>query len=726
MSDKPSRSNGLQAIFKELESEAPKLLPRAIEYAIFKHGNPDTPIYTDRIRQHSLELDVLASQYPAIPAFAEKLYRLHREMLPFYYQMRYLTKEEATRYADGKIPLLTPLRATDNPETELQVGKDPVFFTGDPVSALRETFSQNIYNALCWRARAELFEVMDTTTGQQGKEFAAIVNGRRQRFPVSDEALISTLNSLNEAEFPRLIRILATFKTAVSTMITAMPMFIIKNFFRDTLAGFVAGHYWQMPFVSTLRGSLFAARDVVTGHDEAMRDYLLQGGFYSGLVESEVSVDSKVLGSTGSLKFQKAKQRFKLLVHLFTRPAWVAEAGTRIVQYQKARSAGVNKYEAIQAARMVSSDFANIGASRKWRMYVHTVPFMNAAIQGFDQLYQICRPEYRINLNNPRWGTDRRQHVAKTLRAGVCLAVMSFGVWLWNTDDHTRLDQYLEETDYEKASYLTLYDVHDDTDIRIPVPFQIGAAFMKVPEIFFDLSTGTESLAGPRFLWSLIHGNLAISWLPSVVQPFWEVMTNTNFFGSPIIPGYMANWPPVRQFFSRSTPRPMIFTGQILGVSPLHVQIFVRSWTGHLGTLVITALDELMWDSEFYGEKPFPRTLGLLTGLASIQGYQYKSRSRWSEEFYEMSNWADGWTRGGWVSKEQRPIEARQVSSIANKAKRRLSKLNKRIDKIREHKDISRGEKEKEIIAIYLERTTIYERAVMEMRGLYELWQREN
>ena len=104
----------------------------------------------------------------------------------------------------------------------------------------------------------------------------------------------------------------------------------------------------------------------------------------------------------------------------------------------------------------------------------------------------------------------------KTLRTGACLAGMAFGVWLWNTGEDTRLTQYLGETEYEKASYLTLYDVHGNTDIRIPVPFQIGAAFMKLPEIGFDLSTGTETLAGPRFLWSLIHGNLAISWLPSM------------------------------------------------------------------------------------------------------------------------------------------------------------------------------------------------------------------
>ena len=641
MSAKPSRKNGLQVIIKELESQAPGLLPRAIEYAIFKYGNPDVPVYTDLIRQHTQELDELASQHPAIPVFAEKLYWLHREMLPFYYQMRYLTREEATRYEDGKMPLLAPLRPADNPETELRVGRDPVFFTDDPVSALREVFSQNIYNALCWRARTELFKVMNATTGQQGMEFAAIVNGQRQRFLVNDEALISTLNSLNEAEFPMLIRFLATFKTAVSTMITAMPMFIIKNVFRDTLAGFVAGRYWQMPFISTFKGSISAGRDIVSGHDEAMRDYLLQGGFYSGLVESEVRIESKIHGLTDGLKFQKAKQRFKHLVHLFTRPAWVAEAGTRIHQYQQALAEGANKYDAIRAARMVSSDFANIGASRRWRMYVHTVPFMNAAIQGLDQLYQICRPEYRNDLKKPRWGADRRHHVGKTLRAGACLAGMAFAVWLWNISDNARLTQYLDETDYEKASYLTLYDIHDDSDVRIPVPFQIGAAFMKVPEIMFDLTSGTETLAGARYVWSLIHGNLAISWLPAALQPVWEVKTNRNFYGAPIIPGYMANWPAKFQFFSGSTAQPMVQLGQLINVSPLHIQTFTRSWTGHLGTFVITSMDELMWDTELNGEKPYPRTLGLATGMAAIQAPKFKTRSRWTERFYEMLHEAE-------------------------------------------------------------------------------------
>lgn len=713
----PPLKKGLQATIKELESQAPGLLSKAVEYAIFKYGAPDLTANENVVREHSLKLDELASEHPAIVEFADKLCQLHRNMLPFYLQMRYLTPDETRNFMAGRMPLLTPLHPTD--ETS-HVGTDPVFVTGDPASALLDTFSQNIYNALCWRARAELFEVMESTFGTEknGIWSIAIVNNEIKRFFVTDEALIKTLISLNEPVFPWLCRALATFKTAVSTMITAMPMFIIRNFFRDTLAGFVAGRYWQFPFLSTLNGAGEAFDSAVLGRDNVMRDYLLQGGFYSGLVESEVSLDAKVHGLSGNSPYHKAKKILKNLVHLLTRLAWFAEVGTRVSQYQRARAAGANKYEAIRAARMVSSDFANIGASRGWRMYVHTVPFLNASIQGFDQLYQICRPEYRSNPKESRWGSGRRQHIIKTLCAGACLAGMAFGGWLWNTSDDARLTQYLGETDYEKASYLTLYDISADTDIRIPVPFQIGAAFMKVPEISFDLVTKTETLAGERFVWSLIHGNLAISWLPAVLQPVWEVKTNRNFFGAPIIPGYMANWPATRQFFSRSTPEFLIQLGQSMGVSPLHIQTFIRGWTGHLGTLVVTSLDEMMWDTEKYGEKPFPRTFGLATGMAGILPPQFEARNRWSEEFYELANWADAWSRTDY----DRIREAVIIKEIHGQVREYLRNIQTAIDAVPRRKSLSREKKEERITSLYSTRIRIMKNVLPIMRTHYNNW----
>ena len=717
VSAKPPLKKGLQATIKELERQAPGLLSKAVEYTIFMYGAPDLAANEDVIQQHSLKLDELASEHPAIIEFADKLRQLHRNMLPFYLQMNYLTLDETTEYMAGTMPMLTPLRPTDKTS---QVGKDPVFVTGDPASALFDTFSQNIYNALCWRARAELFEVIEPTagTGKNGIWSIAIVNNEIKRFFVTDDALIKTLSSLNEPVFPWLCRALATFKTAVSTMITAMPMFIVRNFFRDTLADFVAGRYWQIPFLSTLNGAGYAFENMVLGRENVMRDYLLQGGFYSGLVEAEVTLDAKAHGLSGNSPYHKAKKIFKNLVHLLTRPAWVAEVGTRVSQYQRARAAGANKYDAIRAARMVSSDFANIGASRGWRMYIHTVPFLNASIQGFDQLYQICRPEYRSNPKEPRWGSYRKQHVTKTLCAGVCLAGMAYGGWLWNTSDDARLTQYLGETDYEKASYLTLYDISEDTDIRIPVPFQNGAAFMKLPEISVDLMTETETLAGARFVYSLIHGNLAISWLPAVLQPVWEVKTNRNFFGAPIIPGYMANWPATRQFHSRSTPELLIQTGQLMGVSPLHIQTFIRGWTGHLGTLIVTSLDERMWDTEKYGEKPFPRTFGLATGIAGVMAPQFESRNRWSEEFYELVNWAEAWSRTDydWIR------EAMIIKQVHGKVRENLRKIQTAIDVVPKQKGLSREKKEARIAELYSTRTDIYQTVLPIMREHYNDW----
>jgi len=186
---------------------------------------------------------------------------------------------------------------------------------------------------------------------------------------------------------------------------------------------------------------------------------------------------------------------------------------------------------AARAARMVSADFANIGSSRGWRMYVHTVPFLNAAIQGFDQLYQIVRFRQRAAKSAPRWGQERRRHVAKTFASGLCLSLLAAAGWSHNDLRNARRAEYRNQTDYEKASWVTLYDAWGDADVRIPVPFQIGAVFVKLPEVALDLAFGSGTQAGPKFVWSLIHGNLAVGWIPAVAQPFVEVRTNRTSSG---------------------------------------------------------------------------------------------------------------------------------------------------------------------------------------------------
>lgn len=724
---------GLRSLVTPVAAKGPDHLVNAIRYALMTAGHRGARAESHGSRgttpspTEEATLERHAEQHPDIKLFAAGIIALHRAMLFYYVEMRHLTLVEAERYRSGQIPLVTPLlvRRSSEPVAESLLSDVFTKSTDDLTAVLRGVFERNIHDALVARAKAELFETI--TRHPEGRTIASVATGpssrnryttiamvreTRTRFAVHDEALVAMLQSLDEEPMPPVIRWLSAFKTAVSAMITTMPVFIVRNFFRDTLSGFVAGRYWQMPFTSTVAGSVHAIQDLRTGRSELMREYLLQGGFFSALVESEVQFEDLRTATVA-----KARRWIPRLVYLLTRPAWIAEAGTRVYQFQQACAHGATNYAAARAARMVSCDFANIGASRPWRMYVHTVPFLNAAIQGFDQLYQIVRPRARLHRNDPRWDDERRQHARKTLLAGLCLGAMTLAVWLYNVSDDDRRAAYQSETEYEKASWLTLYDVAGDSDIRIPTPFQIGAMFMKVPEVLFDLTTGVESLAGWKYGWSLVHGNLAIGWIPAAAQPVVEVQRNRNFFGAEIIPAYMQNWPPDQQFFPRSTPEPYRIVGRFFEVSPLHVQTFVRGWTGHLGNTVVTSLDELLWDTRQYGPKPFPRTAGLLTGFASLQPPPLRTFTRYSDEFYEISDWFNSAAN---AAPDERPPPA--IRRAINRVRNDAAEARRIGESIRTSPDMSRRQKEQLLTTLYQSIDTRFQQVLPGMRELHESW----
>ena len=662
--------------------------------------------------------------------FATRLIKLHHAMLPYYVQMRYLTAQEAEQYPSGKIPLLAPLGGAGGSRWQLPDDIQPgQVLRGDLITILRDAFARNIYNALACRARAELFETL--ANHPEGHEIAveadrtsrwdsngtatALVSGRRRRFAVHDPAMAVMLDSIAEKPMPVLIRWLAAFRIAVSTMITAMPVFIVKNFFRDTLAGFVAGRYVQVPILGTLLGGLHASHDLVTGRSRRMGDYLLQGGFYSGLVESEVDLTGTRVGHPGAMA-GSVRRGWSRLVYVVTRPAWIAEAGTRVNQFQRARRRRAGGYDAIRAARMVSADFANIGASRGWRMYVATVPFLNAAIQGLDQLYQIVRFRSRRDRSSPLWGRGRRWHVAKTLFCGLMLSAAAWAAWEHNHGGSARRAAYENQTDYEKASWVTLYRIAPGTDIRIPVPFQIGAVFVKIPEVALDLARGSDTQAGPKFAWSLIHGNLAVGWIPAVAQPFVEVYANRNFFGEEIVPAYMRSWPPEAQYFHRSTPLPYRAAGEIVGASPLHIQTFVRAWSGHFGNAMVAVLDEeVFWDRRAHGAQPFPRAKRLLTGIYSLQPSRPRTHTRTSDEFYALADWLEG----RMVVARRNPPIPRPVAgghTVSQARLRQASLLRRRADQIRIDRSLTVRQKETRIEEVYADIDAAFKDALPRMR----------
>lgn len=296
----PHPARSLRAIVKPVAAKGRGHFEQAVRYASRFGGDAPSAFAAHGDRDLAALLGY-AAEHTDIRTFASELTDLHRAMLRYWVQMRYLTPTEAETFGRGRIPLLTPLKATRRHPAE--EGDDPLYtgpLPGDLSGALLNTFARNIHHALACRARTELFRTLSAHAqghaiatearggrAEPGRTVQVLLERQRTRFVVHDRALASMLASIHEPPMHPVIQWMAVFKTAVSTMITAMPVFIVKNFFRDTLAGFVAGRYPQVPFGGTLAGGAQAVRDLTTGRSEPMREYLLQGGFYSGLVESE-------------------------------------------------------------------------------------------------------------------------------------------------------------------------------------------------------------------------------------------------------------------------------------------------------------------------------------------------------------------------------------------------------------------------------------------------------
>lgn len=700
VNDQPSPANGLNNIFKKLGPYDPKVARAAVHYAIWKFGrcNIDSTAMGKIVDQ---ELGGYSKRLQArIITAAEEIAQLKGSMTNFYLEMQYLSflYDENHEFPE-KIPITAPIFSTDVKSAGgASIGKDHVPVQGDPILAVQNAFSRNIYNALCWRARHELAKSDALVPWKPGAKFrtGAIVNGRFGVYTTDDEALQSMLTSLSEPPFPLVVQLCCSIKRAVSSMITALPMFIVRNFFRDTLAAFVLGRHPQTPVVGTVKGAKTAVEDLRSGKNEVLRDYLLQGGFNSGLAEAEIAVGPADEFIPASEKFSGLIRKARRIVYLLTRPAWVAEVGTRLTQYQKALDSGATKYEAIRDARMVSTDFANIGSSRPWRMYIGTVPFFNAALQGFDQLYQVWRPKYGRQANESLLTSDQRQHLLKLRNAGLALSIATAAVWVWNISGPERKEQYEGETEYEKSAYVTAYNVIGETDLRLPVPFQIGAVFMKLPEIGLDIVGSVDSLAGLGFFGHLVHGNVSIGWLPAAIKPIWEVETNTNFFGEEIVPPYMQLWQPPSRRYYRSTLSPYILIGDILNVSPLQVETIVRGYTGHLGNLVMTGLDELAWNDSSNGPKPFPRFVSYATGMGVLVNPGAESTSWWLNYFYDSQDFnprcARNGTCRGFVN---------TVNRLENQANSYFSNNRNRIERITSARTVTRGDKEQRINSIY-------------------------
>ena len=525
------------------------------------------------------------------------------------------------------------------------------------MNATRSDFMSRLMDTLTQHPRAASGVTGNlNSTHQEGRVFKAIVGGRSVRMRFIDRNFIDMIQSLFPLplQSPVLryaLRIAIAVKNLLTVGITATPEFGIKNAIRDTLSAMALGRRPQSPW-----GTLTGVKEEIV-RSEIGKDWLLQGGgfgsFYDHVIELEPARSPRLTVprlDTGS----RAVSWLKWCWNLYTLPFRALESGSRITQYRKMLESGATKRQAMMQSRQISTDFADRGAGPLWWNYCRTVPFLNAALQGMNQLRKVFFSVQGIggSPRGPRQTWRRSPHAVSSALRACMLSAISLSALAWNLSSYERESRYEAQSAYDKANYVYLYDVNG-TDYRIPVPFELGAVFMKVPEMLADRLLGLDTVdtAGLKLSWtevavpptvrSLVDSTFLLSFTPAIIQPSFRILRNRDYFGRDIEPFYMQSRPKANRYFS-TTPLVLRYFSQAIPVlSPLQLKVLFEGHLGHMARLFLYGTEELFWDRRSKGSMPNPQFLYRATGRRAFVRQGPVFYSRFVNDFERLTEAAD-------------------------------------------------------------------------------------
>lgn len=507
-------------------------------------------------------------------------------------------------------------------EMGLTVSKDGMIISGDPAAAdvidvneIATTLANNPKLLTLWT-----FGHKPRTT--ETYVDSAIIGGKQVWFEVKSPLVVDMLTSMGGVKAGAFMQTMFTVKNVQTRLITSMLQFLGPNAVRDTLSATLISKNKFIPIYTTLEGM---------GHflfnTDTYKQFRLQGGAFGTRVEArteemrsrrQLDVPSRNLWDISA----KALAGWDRAASLF-------EYGSRVGDYANAIRGGKNAMQAAWEAREVSTDFAKMGSGEAWSMYLRTVPFMNAGLQGLDKSVREIA-EIKGEMKGKNLIKFHQEKNAFLLKGAVVTAVTVL-LWIINSDD----ERYQGLTPDEKARFWWVFVPGMEKPIKIPRPYDIGHIFATIPETALDYIARRDGKEAAKTLAFAAVNTLGIGDYPGILQPYMEALRNETFTGSPIIPQNLEQVSAKYQFTDRT---PMIYRklGETLGVSPLLAQHYAKGYFRYLEAYVADASEAFLWDSEKWGERPFDRKGPIDYFGQQFIGRKVPYRTKWTEGYYEL------------------------------------------------------------------------------------------
>jgi len=439
--------------------------------------------------------------------------------------------------------------------------------------------------------------------------------------------------NVRRAPLNPLLKAMSNVTSVLRTSVTAFPLFSAKQVAEDTQRAIMHSGVKNIPLLTKLIAQNYytLAKAAAAGKHSNIIDEMANIGLNGGSDYSYTDPAGMVMRQLGREKFKLlGSTKAGALLHRLENIAHASDLAVRKAIYDVSLLETGDKALAQSRAREIIN-FRTRGASEAIDIFLSTVPFFNAYLQGLDVTYRSMTGKDAVS------GLAAQQARKMFLqKAGIAFS-MAVMYALLRTEEGD--DEYLKTDKRERDNSWIM-----GGGIAIPVPTELGA-LIKVPaermvEYYRRYGTPNEQSALEAIrTWLTYAGDQTIlrtNLVPLSVRPAVEILTNHSFVtGRELIGARQANVDPSEQVqprtseFAKSVAK---FVADSTGVqvSPIHIDTVFNGYLGTSWAATSMALDAMINPSRT--DRPIDRFVGLSAFTYSPIGTEPIN------EFYELAN----------------------------------------------------------------------------------------
>jgi len=346
---------------------------------------------------------------------------------------------------------------------------------------------------------------------------------------------------------------------------------------RDQPTAGVYSKYGYVPFYDGARGVFEWLR-----RGDLYKDYIKSGARYSDMLAGDRTDLTQeleaVIKDHSVLQFAKELADPRNVLNNLQKASEVMEQATRIMEYARAKKAGVSDQEAANAAKTVTLNFARHGHKAKLVNMVKS--FFNAQVQDVDKFI-------KAHKNNP---------LRTVLKAGLYITMPTIALWILQKDDEAikQLPTW-RRTYFWNINFRPLTGT--DFIISMPKPFLLGQIYGTSVEAALDYTYSKDPKAIERVAEGLGTSLIGPSdMIPDLMKPTIENISDYSFFKEQKqTPMGVNRLPTTLQTTAQTSLSAQITARSLkklgLEFSPIHLDNFVRGHFAGLGKYAVNTVD---------------------------------------------------------------------------------------------------------------------------------------